>query len=296
MIFLRNFLLILVIIGSASYSGYLVLRSPCATPLAYSIGSLDTRFDISESEVISALAEAEKIWEEAVGKDLLVFSPSGFPVNFIYDERQAIADKNAAIEDKIDATEMTAEQVKFQFENLKFRYENVSREYDAMVETYKASLDSYNSKVSAWNAQGGASHDDYAQMMRDKKCLDASQKVLELKRLEVNRLASEVNQLVGKYNALVNNINSNIDVINESADREFEQGEYVQEGFEKAINIYEFEKRSDLVRVLVHEFGHALGVDHNENPESIMYHLNEGEGLTLSVEDIRDLKIVCEFE
>ncbi len=296
MIFLRNFLLILVIIGSASYSGYLVLRSPCATPLAYSIGSLDTRFDISESEVISALAEAEKIWEEAVGKDLLVFSPSGFPVNFIYDERQAIADKNAAIEDRIDATEMTAEQVKFQFENLKFRYENVSREYDAMVETYKASLDSYNSKVSAWNAQGGASHDDYAQMMRDKKSLDASQKVLESKRLEVNRLASEVNQLVGKYNALVNNINSNIDVINESADREFEQGEYVQEGFEKAINIYEFEKRSDLVRVLVHEFGHALGVDHNENPESIMYHLNEGEGLTLSVEDIRDLKIVCEFE
>ena len=296
MIFIRNFILVLVIAGSISYSGYLVMRSPCATPLEYSIGSIDERFDISESEAISALGEAERIWEEAVGKDLLSFSENGLPVNFIYDERQAIADKNAAIEEKIDETEMTAEQVKTQFEDLKFRYETESREYDAMVEEHQKSLDAYNVRVAAWNSQGGASHDDYAQMTKEKKSLEASQKVLEEQRIEVNRLASEVNRLVGRYNSLVKNINSNIDVINESADKEFEQGEYIQEGFEKKINIYEFEKRSDLVRVLMHEFGHALGADHNENPESIMYHLNEGGGLALSAEDVRDVKIVCEFE
>lgn len=296
MAFVRNLLLIVVIIGSLSYSGYLVMRGPCATPVEYSIGSIDGRFDVSEAEVAGALREAERIWEEGVGKDVLSLSLDGLPVNLIYDERQATADKNAAIEAKIDVTEMTAEQVKAEFEDLKYRYERESREYDSMVEDHKAALDSYNAQIASWNARGGASHDDYARMTREKKALEESQKVLEAKRLEVNRLASEVNELVGAYNRLVKNINSNIEVINESADKEFEQGEYVQEGFDKRINIYEFTGRNDLVRVLLHEFGHALGVDHNENPDSIMYHLNEGEGLALSAEDIRDLKAVCEFE
>jgi hypothetical protein len=296
MILFRNLLLVLVIIGSISYSGYMIMRSPCASPLEYSIGSVDEKFGISSAEIISALSEAEKIWESGVGKDVLTFDTGGVPVNFIYDERQATADKNAEIETKIDQTEMTAEQVKTQFENLKFRYENVSREYDAMVEEYKKDLDSYNAQVALWNSQRGASHDDYAKMMKNKEALEDYQKKLEAKRLEVNRLADEVNRLIGRYNSLVKNINSNIEAINESADREFEQGEYIQEGFDRRINIYEFDKRSDLVRVLVHEFGHALGVDHNGNPESIMYHLNEGDGLSLSAEDIQGLKTACKFK
>ncbi len=296
MVFIRNLFLVLVIVGSISYSGYLVMRGPCATPVEYSVGSIDERFDVSEAEVASALSEAERIWEEGVGKDVLAFSQDGLPVNLIYDERQAIADKNAAIEAKIDVSEMTAEQVKVEFEDLKFRYERESREYDSMVEDHKAALDSYNAQIASWNARGGASHDDYAKMTKEKKALEDAREILEAKRLEVNRLANEVNELIGAYNRLVKNINSSIEVINESADKEFEQGEYIREGFDARINIYEFTGKNDLVRVLLHEFGHALGVDHNENPDSIMYHLNEGDGLELSAEDIRDLKIVCEFE
>ena len=48
-------------------------------------------------------------------------------------------------------------------------------------------------------------------------------------------------------------------------------------------------------RVLVHELGHALGIGHVENPDSIMYSYSIGETLTLSEEDLAALKEVCAF-
>jgi predicted Zn-dependent protease len=39
----------------------------------------------------------------------------------------------------------------------------------------------------------------------------------------------------------------------------------------KAINIYEFDKEEDLKLALVHEFGHAIGLGHVDNPKAIMY-------------------------
>ena len=36
---------------------------PCTSPITYSIGNFDTRFDISREDFLSLLKEAEQIWE-----------------------------------------------------------------------------------------------------------------------------------------------------------------------------------------------------------------------------------------
>jgi chromosome segregation ATPase len=294
---IQSVLLVIVIVASISYSGYVYIAGPCRAPLEYSVGRLDEGFKMSESEFLKAIAEAEAIWEEGIGKDLFVYDPDGkLPVNLIYDERQATADRNEALELEVDETKESADTVKREFETLRDTYEAREREYEALLADFKAQQADYVADVRYWNDRGGAPEGEYKKLEAEGARLKSLHASLEEKRLEVNRLAREVNSRVDAYNRLVKDINSTIETINESADKEFEQGEYISEGRSALINIYEFRERSQLVRVIAHELGHALGIDHNDNPESIMHYINKSDSLEASVEDIASLRAACRLK
>jgi predicted Zn-dependent protease len=74
---------------------------------------------------------------------------------------------------------------------------------------------------------------------------------------------------------------------------QFEEGVYISDKEGKRINIYQFDNNIDLVRVLAHELGHSLRLQHNANTNSIMNPLNQGQDLSLSPEDLQELKTAC---
>ncbi|HUY69419.1 MAG TPA: matrixin family metalloprotease, partial [Candidatus Tyrphobacter sp.] len=98
----------------------------------------------------------------------------------------------------------------------------------------------------------------------------------------LNRLAAELNLKVGTYN----NVGS-------AAGRSFIEGDYEQNGSNQAIDIYEFGSEAQLVRVLTHEFGHALGLNHVSDPKAVMYKYNEGTNDKLTAADLGELRRVC---
>ena len=66
----------------------------------------------------------------------------------------------------------------------------------------------------------------------------------------------------------------------------------MQNGVE-TITIYEFSNTTKLVRVLAHEFGHALDLDHVEDEKAIMYEINKGTALKATDADVAELNSVC---
>jgi len=121
------------------------------------------------------------------------------------------------------------------------------------------------------------------------KNLEEKRKALDVLRGKTNQAAKKVNSLAGNYNASLETYKSKFGL-----SREFEKG--VFDG--QAINIYEFEENSDLEMTIIHEMGHALGIEHLNNPDSIMYYLMGEQNLNnpkLTEEDLSALKSVCKI-
>jgi predicted Zn-dependent protease len=237
---------------------YFYNQQPCVQLIHYKIGTFDKRFGLSQTVFRADVQKAGQIWSKDLGKQLFVYDPNGaLSINLIYDSRQANQDKNATIATSISQNSESADSVRAQ--------------YLALEIEYKQYLDEYNA------------------LLAQKKDFNA----IEAKRLQVNSVADQVNALVKKYNYLVNTVNANINTVNQSAGKEFEEGEYVYDQNGKRINIYEFKTNSELVRVLAHELGHSLGLDHNPNPKSIMYYLNQSTNEVPTVEDTTALKAIC---
>ncbi len=82
----------------------------CPTPIAYSIGSVDERFGVSAEALRDIAAEAEGLWEGAVGRDLFVYEPSSaFSINLIYDERQQLVRTEEEWRARLDTAERANE-------------------------------------------------------------------------------------------------------------------------------------------------------------------------------------------
>ncbi|MEI9966576.1 MAG: matrixin family metalloprotease [Candidatus Moraniibacteriota bacterium] len=274
---------------------FLSSQVPCKRVIEYALGDVDPRFGIAQGVLKGVVQDAEMPWEQAAGRELFRFRPEApLKVNFLFDERQQATLEYAALEAKHSQTAQKQEAIGAAYDTLKQSFETKRVAFEQKAATYEADLAAYEKAVQAANNRGGASSEEYAQLSRDRETLQARAKSLNAEQKELNVLVDGINAKAKEEGRVVADLNHDIRAYQDryGAGEEFDQGEYVG----NAINIYEFRNTDELGLVLAHEFGHALGLDHVENPASVMYYLMKDQSqhpVRLTNEDQAALTAFC---
>ncbi|MCI5051081.1 MAG: matrixin family metalloprotease [Candidatus Pacebacteria bacterium] len=279
---LKNIVYYGIIIFSLWFMWHTFTKTPCDRIIEYDI-SYDDRFRITETQFLSFVERAEIPWEEAAGKELFRYSPGAdFKINLIFSEEQERLYEGNDISANLD-------QQQADLDSLQTRYQSAVRRYETSLRQYESQVQSYESEVEYWNNQGGAPTETYNKLQNDAQRLDSKYQEVERLRANVNKLAEENNQEIQAYNEGVGDFNELF-----RDPKQFDAGN--TDGTE--INIYSYDGNQELMTLIMHEFGHVLGIDHVEDESAVMYYLlnDRNKGGELAQADIDALNLSCKLQ
>lgn len=280
-------------VWTRAYNNYF----PCTTPITYSLGEFDPKFGISQKDFRDSLLQAEKVWEGSIGKDLFKYDPEGkLKINLIYDSRQATTEQLKSMGLQVSSSKSSYDSLKEKYNSLQAQYKEEKILYDSKISEFESRKRVYESEVRSLNSRSGGNKSTVDRINAERDSLNGLLDEIKSIQTSLNTKVNNVNALATTLNDLAKSLNMTVDkynTIGQTLGGEFEEGTYTEDASGRKIDIYQFENKTKLIRVMAHEFGHALGLEHNEDPKAIMYRLNNGINEKLTESDLSDLKKLC---
>jgi predicted Zn-dependent protease len=270
---------------------------PCKQPITYSIGTIDPRFGVSQKDLLADVDAAVKMWEEPTKLNLFSADSSGrVKINLIFDNRQQTTIAQRGIGALITSEQTTYNQLKTKYDELVQLYNNEKASVDSQIAEFESREKQYEARAKAVNDAGGVTPDQAENFQSEKKALEAEAAQVNDAVAKLNALTKNIRDLAVSVNTVVVKLNQHVTSYNNAGDargRQFEEGQFVSGPEGERIDLFEFDSKQKLVRLIAHELGHALGLEHVENPDGVMFALNQSKSMVLSKEDLAAVETLC---
>lgn len=291
----RNFwvLLVCLALGDATQNGAGAISSgtagetvrfmrakPCGETIQYKIGTIDSRFGIDQQRVMAAAAQAAELWNQAANAKVMEYNAAAsMTVELVYDTRQGLMQRYDDIAATIKRQEAQAQAIEEEAASLKSQMDAAKAVLSIEQEDFGNRRDDYNARVEKLNEIGGGTRGQIRTLDHIKLQLTHLESDLNEKVDALNTLNARRNELVKEHSTLVGRINELVASANQDFGNDMVAGQYIKSGNRARIEIFAFADRTELMAILAHEFGHALGLGHSNEPDSVMGRLRRYDGI-----------------